>query len=172
MRRPLLLLACTGRKVESDVEIGALELYDGPSFRTLRASGYPTPEGPRVRVAILSAEHAILSPYSLVRPYDRRMDPERAAELAAIGEYEVRKKLFVPARCRGRSFEHFPASEVFVFGGALYRQVVEAWEAAGVFSDVPGGVSYSSGGIGVQLGQLKRWLQSFQEPRPARRTAR
>jgi hypothetical protein len=109
---------------------------------------------------ILSAEHGLLSAFSSVDIYDRMMDPARATELAEAPEYDLRKALFLPvlATRRRAAFEHFPSSEVFVFGGALYRGVVRRWEERGIFADVPGGVAYTSGGIGQQLGQLKRWL--------------
>jgi hypothetical protein len=158
MRRPLLVVACSATKVEGG-PLSAYELYDGPAYRVLRAAGFPF-SGPAIRVRILSAEHGLISAWDLTDPYDRIMDTARAAELGALPEPELRRCLFLPYESRTRSFEHFPASEVFAWGGRLYWGVVRAWEARGIFAHVPGGVTYSSGGIGTQLGQLKRWLQS------------
>jgi hypothetical protein len=161
MKRPLLILACSATKRTGHGPMSAYELYDGPAFRVLRASGWPhASEGPDCRLVILSAEHGLLSPWSRVWDYDRRMDEARAGELSAMDVQVVRSALFVtvPWSRHRDSFEHLPASEVFAWGGLLYRRVIEKWEEAGVFDAVPGGVTYSHGGIGVQLGQLKRWL--------------
>lgn len=158
MRRPLLIMACSATKLSTPTY--AHRLYDGPAYRVLRNSGWPGPQGPSVRVRILSAAHGIMSPWRELAPYDRLMDEARAQELADADTDELLRTLFLPvlASKRRDAFQHFPASEVFVWGGRLYRQVVQAWEERGLFSGVPGGVSYSAGGIGVQLGQLKRWL--------------
>jgi hypothetical protein len=136
----------------------AYERYDGPAYRVLRAAHFPSLVGPSCRVVILSAEHGLISAWRLTDPYDRAMDEARARELTACPENELRRRLFLPYESRHRSFEHFPSSEVFVWGGKLYRSIVLEWEARGIFEGVPGGVSYSSGGIGTQLAQLKAWL--------------
>lgn len=161
MRRPLLILSCSATKREGRGLISAYERYDGPAYRVLRASGFPSAaRGPDTRLRILSAEHGLISCWATIDAYDRLMDAERAEQFATVDEDELCRTLFLPviASKRRDAFEHFPASEVFVWGGKLYRSVVEAWEARGIFDDVPGGVSYSSGGIGTQLGQLKTWL--------------
>lgn len=159
-RRPLLILSCSATKRRGRGAMSAYTRYDGPAYRVLRASGFPGAGGPSCHVRILSAEYGLLSPWSGIWDYDRAMDAERASELADTPECDVLRALFLPVVRKDRSFEHFAASEVFVWGGALYRDVVRAWEERGVFSHVPGGVRYSEGGIGAQLGQLKSWLEA------------
>jgi hypothetical protein len=135
-------------------------MYDGPGFRVLRSAGFPnTSHGPDCRVLILSAHYGLISSWKAIDYYERKLDVARANELSGIGLGTLRDMLFMPVpAARGRAaFEHFPATEVFVWGGELYRRVVHAWEDRGAFGDVP--VTYACGrGIGDQLQLLKRWL--------------
>jgi hypothetical protein len=137
-RERLLILSCGSRKAETPAP--ALILYDGPVFRQVRAFLARTLPAIHPRIMILSAEHGLVAQDQRLGPYDRLMDAARADELAAA----------VP--------ELPPAGEVFVFGGRLYRQVVEAWASAGAFGAAA--VLYASGrGNGDMMSQLGRWLE-------------
>lgn len=61
-------------------------------------------------------------------------------------------------------FDHFgPYSEVYVFGGALYRQVVTAWTGRGLFRRAA--VGYAGGrGIGDMLHELRVWMEAACPP--------
>lgn len=167
--RPLLILACSATKRRPRDPVSAYELYDGPAYRVLRASSWPGPEGPDCRVMILSAEHGLISAWHDIEHYDRRMDEARAAELSIVHDEDALMwdlfGRFLRDSRRDEWAEQFPTSEVFVWGGGLYRQVVRALESVGVFDNCPRGVTYSSGGIGVQLAQLKAWLAARTERR-------
>lgn len=158
---PLLILACSATKADYGREVFALDLYDGPAFRMLRARTPYVPGWRFHRVLILSAQHGLISPWKLLSPYDRRMDPVRAAELAEAPEGELLPALYGRYH-RGRRYptewiENFgPYSRVRIWGGRLYRKVCARWAERGIFREVD--VEYSSGAIGEQLRQLKVWL--------------
>lgn len=161
--RPLLILSCSRRKTHRPAGEYALELYDGPAHRQVRAFLGREPIQRWPRVLILSARYGLISRYGFISPYDQRLDEDRAVELASLPMDQLEAVLYAPVeRYRGRvRFNHFgPYDRIFVFGGALYRGVVEAWEARGAFRAVR--VDYASGtGIGVMLGQLRDWLETI-----------
>jgi hypothetical protein len=159
--RRLLIVACSQAKTDAPRRVSAYELYDGPAFRIIRKAGFPGPGWPAfTNIRILSAEHGLISPWDSLLPYDRKLDDARAAELAALPLRDVQGALYTPIYDRGAwAGTHFGPwlGGVFMFGGALYRQVVQTWAAAGAFRyGEP--LTYSGGGIGQQLGQLRRWL--------------
>ena len=61
LNKKLLILGCAGRKRDSDGLLPALDRYDGPSYRVVRKflREYRWPED--VSIAVLSAEHGLLS---------------------------------------------------------------------------------------------------------------
>lgn len=160
-RSQLLILACSATKripagsIYSD-RAGALDLYDGPAYRIARK--YVGCDKPRT--AILSAEHGLIGEHRLTELYDRKMDDARASELAVAGYDQALAQIYRPSwrpGTPGYAFDHFgPYREVFVFGGALYRRVIETWDAAGLFRGAR--LTYTHGGIGMQLHQLKAFL--------------
>lgn len=171
MRRPLLILSCSARKSVHPGETPAYLRYDGPAFQVLRRSGWPDLRHERglghVRVAVLSAEYGLISGWSCIPSYDRRMDDDRAAELGEADAGKIRDHLAarVIASSERLARLHYP-SEVCVVGGQLYRQVVERWQGRGLLDDVPR-VVYTGGhgrGIGHQLGALKTWLGRQRRP--------
>jgi len=157
---PWLILACSATKVPGARMMSTYERYDGPAWRTLRASGFPNVyNGPRCRVLALSAQYGLLSAFADLPDYDREMDAARAAEMAAMDDGQLRDTLYAQIVTRERTFSHFWTPEIYVWGGKLYRSVVAAWAERGIFGDTP--IEYSSGGIGEQLGQLSRWLRDY-----------
>ena len=139
----------------------AYKRYDGPAYRMLRATGYPAGGAVLCREQILSAEYGLIRASRDIPEYDRRMDAARARELGEADATELRELLWLhrPGKV---AFDHLPMSEARVFGGALYRAVIQRWQERGAFRDVP--ITYSSGGIGRQLGQLRAWLNEWSEP--------
>lgn len=139
MRR-VLVLACSERKNADPKPIPAIDRYDGPAFQVLRR--YLRTSGDRdLSVWIISAKFGLIAPERRIRPYDRRMTPRRAADLAPA----VAEKLAGAIDSRG-------PSEVFICVGATYRLALQEWQ--------PGqtSVRYSAAGQGRKLRSLKRWL--------------
>src|SRR6185369_6280849 len=79
----LLILGCSATKRRDPGAMPAIERYDGPMWRTLRAALSEIRPVDRPRVAVLSAEHGFIPSLMPIADYDRRMDRARAAELAA-----------------------------------------------------------------------------------------
>lgn len=156
-KRTLLIMACSMTKLPEPGPLAAYERYDGPAYRVLRKSGWPAAGGPRVGVRILSAEYGLIGAVDPIEDYDRKMDKARALELGQLPLEQLQHATL--------TWWGAPATRVLVWGGALYRGVVQTWEQRGLFDRTPGGITYSSGGIGTQLGQLKRWLEECREER-------
>jgi len=124
----------------------AFRRYDGPAYRVLRK--HYDGQAPRdgllgeragLQVYILSAKFGLIPSYADITHYDQRMTPARALLMSAWVE-------------QAKQFRELLAdSELFVVAGADYRTVLDAWAD---------GIAYrrAVGGIGEQLGQLKRWL--------------
>lgn len=144
----LLIVACSKRKRARAA--AALELYDGMTYRVLKRRNRAGFLRRATEVLILSAEHGLIAPTEVIAPYDRKMDEARAHELAG-GRPRERARALV------RGLPGWPHKEVFCCGGAHYRSVIQAYEAAGLFGRA--GVAYSCGVLGEQLAQLKRFLE-------------
>ena len=102
MRRRLLLLGCSERKRRVRGSVPAIDLYDGPHFRSLRrlqmAGSIPSD------VIILSAKYGLLRPQDLIHDYDRRLNPECDGALVS----KIRRQLQrLKATARPRSPSRF-----------------------------------------------------------------
>ncbi|MBO0802834.1 MAG: hypothetical protein J2P25_07135 [Nocardiopsaceae bacterium] len=78
----LVIAGCSRRKADTQRPVPALELYQGGSIPWLRARTGGDPRL-RARINVLSAAHGLVPADRPLLPYDRQMDPERAAELTA-----------------------------------------------------------------------------------------
>lgn len=145
--RRMFVLSCSNRK--SGQSGPAWQVYDGPAYRVLRASGFPRTL-PGLTVAVLSAEHGLINAHDPLTPYDRRMDRTRAAELIATDRATVAERVL-------HATGDAPLGQVLFYGGCLYRNVVRAWSDAGIFGRAT--LHCTRGMIGVQLSQLKTWLR-------------
>lgn len=150
----LLVISCSATKRPIAGEIPAIDRYDGPAYRVLRVN-----RPADLDVVILSAEHGFIPERQPIADYDRKLDQDRAAELARSpsGAY-LRRMVKL-------------ADRVFVAGGFVY-QVCFTDALMAPFNQVPADpiidkIRYSAGGIGQQLGQLKRWLRSLEQARAA-----
>jgi len=76
----LVIVGCSANKATTAGPLPALELYDGGCVPPLRArlGGQPRL---RARVRFLSAEHGLVTADTLLHPYDRPLDGQRAVEL-------------------------------------------------------------------------------------------
>lgn len=135
----LLLLSCSRAKAALRGDVSALQRYDGPLFRVVRAY-LAGPRCSTLPAFVLSAEHGLLSVDARIGLYDRRLTDARAQELKEAVAEGLHKILQAAA-----------PQEVFVAAGERYRSLIPE-------TLLPQGTIYSSGPIGQQAHQLKRWL--------------
>lgn len=141
----LLILSCSATKADHPAR--AIDLYDGPAFRTLRAwmRSASTSELQELAVWVLSAEHGLIPFDFELEPYDRRMTIARAGELLGA----VRDKLH-------DLVEEMQPAEAFLMMG---REYLAAIGPITPFAFGPAEVEFPEGGIGDKLGELHRWLR-------------
>lgn len=146
MTRALLLIACSGAKLEGTHR--AIDLYRGVMFDVLR-KWMPAENAPDVY--IISAKYGLVHAHMILPAYEQPMTMERQRALIAAG-FDMRQ-------FQGSCFDN-----VFIAGGAMYRAVADVYvgrlRAAGIIQ--PGAVvRATSGGIGKQRGQLGQWLRGL-----------
>ena len=168
----LLILACSATKRGEQKYLRAIERYDGPLWRTLRAVD---PDGEKAKVAFLSAHLGFRAADTPIEIYDARMTAEMADAMMA-GDLGTRWPRAKTQRRRMPSGEHpgthiyslrdgphGPAfSDVALVGGHLYldvmRHLVGLFQDAGhVSSDAR--VSEINGPIGFMRRELRLWLE-------------
>ncbi len=142
----LLVMACSATKRPDAGLLNAFERYDGPSFKTVRKwrATYGD-EARRLDILIVSAKYGLLRAFqSEIADYDQRMTSDRARELMPDVANRLTSEL-----------AHKPYSSMLVHLGQDYLPAL----GAGLLP-VPLAVSFTAGGIGERLGQLKRWLET------------
>jgi hypothetical protein len=80
--RRLLIMACSATKRPDPAPIPARDRYDGPLWRTLRATD---PRGRRARVGFLSARYGFRDAQTPIEDYDARLSEDLAARMIAGG---------------------------------------------------------------------------------------
>ncbi len=135
--RYLLITSCSKRK-RRRTEAAALDLYDGPSFRVLRRRLQAN-----VDVLIMSAEYGLIDSTTVVEPYDKRMDPLAAQNIAPRARMQLARRL-----------KHNQYKEILINLPNHYRTAFRNCESL----IAPYSVSWVAGTIGERLHQLKVWL--------------
>ena len=140
----LVCMPCSATKLPWDGEIAAIERYDGPMWRTLRATLATIAVRDMPAVWFLSARYGFHPASMLIPDYDDRMTARRAAEL-----------LKLPTSNRQAFADAVQAATGVLFaGGLLYRSTMRQ-----ACRTLPRGVQVTDGaGIGYQREQLARWL--------------
>jgi len=136
-KRYLLILPCSKRK--RDVKTAkAIDLYDGPFYRTLRKH-----RPPNLDILIVSAKYGLIRVDDVISPYDQRMTEDRAKELSKTVNSEIKRMI------RSHSYEG-----IMVNLGAIYMAVLNDMKYE---LDQPN-VTYAHGMIGERTSQLRSWL--------------
>lgn len=167
----LLILACSATKRRDAGWIDAIDRYDGPLWRTVRAVA---PDRMRIKVAVLSARYGFLDSRSPIEDYDARLTPELAGRMIA-GGMTTRWPRPPSARkpdnhgddpaCQIASLSHHgarPFTDVALAGGQLYLKVMRSFldgfrELRCVAPDAR--VTEINAGIGVMRQQVRGWLE-------------
>lgn len=177
MSRRLLVLACSATKSKQSGAVPARERYTGPLWLTLKATD---PGGRLAFASVLSAHLGWQPADTAVENYERRLTPERAAELLGGGlahgwPRRMRNGYEVPgapnacqwlARASGRMWDRrstTPFTEVCLVGGADYITVEKAFAAEAVtrgYLAADCRVTVLNDQIGHMRKALRAWLEA------------
>ncbi len=138
-----VFLSCSERKVRDGAPLPAIDRYDGPCFRVLRAYlRQSATEGPQVWIT--SAKYGLVAGKDPIHNYNRRMTPRRAHRLAG------------DILCQFRRLWHEgPFDQAFVSLSENYALAMrDCWPT------LPQSVSvtFARGSIGRRCSLLKAWL--------------
>lgn len=147
--RQLVVLGCSAAKTNAEGPIPAINLYDGPAFRVLRAflRTYRWPDP--LSIAVLSAKYGLIGGLAHIVAYDRRMTPDRARELNPT----------VTATLRKFATDH---NRVDLFLGYDYRASISPNSSKG--TPLPEH-HFIDGSIGVKLNYLHNLLHRMPSKR-------
>ena len=140
---PLLVMSCSQEKapVHAAELVRFAELYCGPMWQQVKASGFPL-----TNVAAISALHGFMEPGYAIRTYDLKMDDDISARQSREGNDVER----LAAAIR-------EAGSAFIVGGKLYRAMAET--AIRRHSELAACVTFASGSYLEQRKQLGAWLR-------------
>jgi hypothetical protein len=127
--------------------VPATERYDGPAFRVLNRYLRTEPSS-LPAVYVLSAEFGLIPGGQCIPWYDRRMTPERAAELRPAVATVIRA-LLDPSRPE-------PFDQALVCMGNDYLAALPLHEVMGSRP----GITVARGRPGTKLAILKSWLHA------------
>jgi hypothetical protein len=145
MRR-LLIIACGATKRHDAGLLPAIERYNGPPYRSLRASLRELAEARRPTIRILSAEFGLIPAKTPIPHYDRRMSLARAYELREPVRVALAEALAdgdYAASFIGLGADYWPA---LLLDPVIYAHLGE--------------LTIATGGIGQRMAQLKAWLRA------------
>lgn len=139
----LLILGCSSTKREDYERAPALQVYDGPNFKSLlkylRENGWP----PGLMIKIISAKYGIIDATTLIEPYDDRLDKEAAKKMR-------------PKVMQSLSEVGLPTS-VFINLDKDYRPAISCITT--LFGS--GRITDPEGGIGKRRQAMKKWLHDL-----------
>ena len=157
-RRPprrVLILPCSATKRPDAAPLPAQERYTGPLWQSYRVAVAQLPSSPKTLV--LSAEFGIIGVADPIPDYDRMLDEDRAAEIAAS-----------PAQLDSLAAALDGATDLYVTGGALYRAtvgvMVRTLRDAGRLPADLAVIATDGLGIGQQRAALHAWLEQCAAP--------
>lgn len=142
MKRYLLLISCSNRKVETNIGLPAIERYDGGTYRVIRKMQREKIFPNNIDVKIISAKFGLIDSETNVPYYDQRLDKQRVAELKS----EVQRKFLDLI-----STDKY--SKVYVDLGKDYLALITDLDNA-----TNKKLIFSQGRIGERLSKLRNWL--------------
>ena len=149
----LLLISCSERKRQDIDSRLAIDVYDGPVYRMLRKTMRERGTGLKnLDILIISAKHGLLRHYDTIDPYDQKMTPERAAQLAPAIQSELYRKVWIYGSM-GSGVRTPAYNQVFINLGKTYMQTLDGFYW-GFVSTLE-----ASGGIGQRVSQTKAFLE-------------
>jgi len=134
----LLVLSCSDRKRHGLGRCRAIDLYDGPYYRTIRKL---TREGrlpTTLDIYIVSGKYGLIRADEMIEEYDRTID------LSVVEETDSRQRM--------RDLISEGYDSIFVNMGKMYLKH---------FSDILEGFTFAKGRIGQRNAQMKEWILSI-----------
>lgn len=149
----LIIMACSNTKRPDLAPLTALDRYDGPMWRTLRAllDRYPAAKdalkAKELEIWVMSGLYGFVPWDCPVPDYDRRLTAEAITKMGKDSSYDFQR--IAPMVDR--------AHAVLFAGGELYRNAM--WKAAGSSLWLLNKVAETDGaGIGEHRAQLGAWV--------------
>jgi len=142
IRKKLLIIACSNRKLRTKGLLPAIERYDGVTYRVIRKAMREGYFPSNVDIKILSAEFGLIDADTLIPYYDRRMDKARAEELKS----PVHKLLQM-------HFAKHTYAEIYIDLGADYLPAIQDFVFPSNTKQI-----FAKERIGIRLGNLRKWL--------------
>lgn len=145
MTNRLLITACGATKRPDAGLLPAIDRYDSTPFRMLRKTLSQLTDEQRPTVLILSATFGLITADHPIPDYNQRMTPDQAKRLLPQVEGTLERLLF------NITYTH----TLFHMGKHYFAAIHESiWRIAYHL----GTISFTSGGIGMQMSQCKHWL--------------
>jgi len=145
----LLIISCSKRKKLTHEKRPAIEVYDGPIYRSLRKRFNHVSTLP-VDIYIVSAKYGLIEAKYEIKLYEYEMSVKRALELRGVVSETLDGIL-----------QRKAYREVFVNLGARYRVTLGAIESV-IGEDTR--LTFAKGGIGQRTSQTIRWLEAMRVP--------
>lgn len=147
MKKSLLIISCSGRKIKTPGAIPAYQRYDGQMYRVIakaqREAYFPKDV---LDIVIISAKFSFLKWDDKIADYEQLMTDKQADTLRASVQDDLKSFL------DGKDYD-----TMYINLGAKYRKTLEDFDWDEYFSEV----IEAEGGIGKKLAQLKGWLISL-----------
>ncbi len=139
-RNRLLLISCSKKKNELEMPSFALDVYDGPYYKTLKKLRRENKFPKDMHTLVLSAKYGLLDLYDMIQTYDQVMTPKRAEELTE----DINKDLH-------DFLKNHAMNEIYISMGKNYEKTIDIF-----LND--GNVRKAEGAIGKKLQKTKFWM--------------
>ena len=144
MKRSLLIISCSSRKINTPGRMPAFERYDGPSYQIIRKAIRDECFRTDLDIRIISAKFGLLAWDAEIEYYDQLMSKEQAHKLRPSIQENLESFL------DGRDY-----NKLFINMGATYLETLEGFEWKKHFTEK----IEAKGRIGEKSSQLKSWVR-------------
>ena len=143
MKKSLLIISCSGRKIETPGRLPAFERYDGFFYqiirKVMREGNFPN----NLDILMISPKYGLLTLRQEIKNYDQDMSDAQARILRPIIHKELESYL------DGKDYQ-----KLFINMGSKYTQTLHCFDWRKHFSEK----IEAKGRIGEKGSQLKAWL--------------
>lgn len=150
----MIVMSCSATKRSDEADLRAIDRYDGPMWKTLRARLAELPraqaalESGELSIVVLSAQFGFMNWADMIPNYERLMTKARADEVATWGSCE-------PFKVRDGVHD---CEAILFAGGELYRSAM--WKASKSTAADRAKISETDGaGVGHHRAELSAWLE-------------